>query len=429
MIVWIHGGGNTDGESNDYNGSKLARGGRFGGTNTVVVTLNYRLGLLGYLANPALDSEGHLFANYGLMDQQAALRWVQRNIAAFGGDPHRVALGGQSAGAANTDANVISPFSRGLFDRAISQSAVKQSFDSLSDALSRGAAFAKAAGCSGSNTAVAACLRKLSVKQILKLQGTTTTNGPFVAPGEDIVDGKLIPRQPQDAWMTGDFTHMPMMTGHTKDEANFDIGITEFNSSPRQPISAAQYVATVMKTYVPPTYPAGTAAKVLAEYPLSNYPSPQLALAAVETDAGAHGGGCIGLHEDSLVARDVSTYAYEFDDEQAPYYFPAMPGFTPGAPHTIDIQFLFPLYHGGNLGIPHPLDAQQTKLSNELVAAWTHFAATGNPNGAGNAPWPRFTGAADGSYLSENVPRLSTFSASQYSAEHHCGFWNPILGL
>src|SRR3954471_3365972 len=196
VLVWIHGGGNFDGESNDYDGSKLATGRRYGGSNTVVVTLNYRLGLLGYLAHAALDSEGHLFGNYGIMDIQAALRWVQRNIAAFGGNPNRVALGGQSAGASDTGANVISPLSIGLFQRAIFQSSPTSTFPPLSVALSRGERFAKAAGCPGNAAAPAGCLRALSVPQILELQGTANASGPYV--NGPMVDGTVIPIRPQE---------------------------------------------------------------------------------------------------------------------------------------------------------------------------------------------------------------------------------------
>ena len=120
VLVWIHGGGLFDGESNDYDATALVKGGPAG--PTVVVTINYRLGLLGYFAHPAINAEGHDFGNYGLMDQQAALRWVQRNIAAFGGDPGNVTVGGQSAGSTSTAALVISPASAGLFHRAIFES-------------------------------------------------------------------------------------------------------------------------------------------------------------------------------------------------------------------------------------------------------------------------------------------------------------------
>src|SRR4051812_18621472 len=430
VFVWIHGGGNVDGESNDYDGSKLATGGSYGGSNTVVVTLNYRLGLLGYLAHPALDSEGHPFANYGIMDIQAALRWVQRNIAAFGGDPTRVALGGQSAGASDTGANVLSPLSNGLFNRAIFESSWTSTYPPLSVGRTRGEAFAQAAGCTGNDAATAACLRALSVPEILALQGTANANGPYVT--GPMVDGTVIPLAPERAWTSGAFNHMSMMGGNVKDERTFAQSITEYFSGPPQtPITADQYTANVKAAYsgnagpggIPPAYPAGTADRVLAEYPLSNYGNnAQLADDAAFTDPGA----CRNRHVDNLLSPQVPVYGYQFDYQNAPYYFPAMPGFKPLAAHTIDIQFLFPLYHGGILGVSHPLNTQETTLSDQLVAAWTNFARTGNPNGSGNSTWPQYV-SNSGPILKENVPSLSTATNAQFAAEHHCGFWDSIL--
>jgi para-nitrobenzyl esterase len=119
----------------------------------------------------------------------------------------------------------------------------------------------------------------------------------------------------------------------------------------------------------------------------------------------------------------VPVYAYTFDYQHAPYYFPAIPGFIPLAAHTIDIQFLFPGYHGGIPGVPHSLNAQETRLSKELVAAWTNFALTGNPNRTGSSPWPRFTETPGApSVLSESIPSLSTQTTAQVSAKYHCAF-------
>src|ERR1700761_1201424 len=176
VLVWIHGGGNVDGESNDYDASKLASGGPLG-TPTVVFTLNYRLNLFGFLAHPALDAEGHLADNYGILDQQAVLRWVQRNIAAFGGDPSRVALGGQSAGAQDTGVNQISPLAAGLFNRAIYESAPLSGITVKSICLQRGQAFAQAAGCgTDASRSTASCLRGLSAAEVLQLAGTPNAN-------------------------------------------------------------------------------------------------------------------------------------------------------------------------------------------------------------------------------------------------------------
>ena len=152
------------------------------GSPTVVVTINYRLGLFGFLSESHLNAEGHPWGNYGILDQQAALRWVQANIAAFGGDPTKVALGGQSAGSPDTTANLISPAAAGLFHRAINQSAPIANFlarfeplSSAATALHQGNNFAAAANCSSS-----ACLRGLSAERILQLQGTPNANGPYV---------------------------------------------------------------------------------------------------------------------------------------------------------------------------------------------------------------------------------------------------------
>ena len=429
VLVWIHGGGNVDGSSSDYDGSKLASARRYGGKDTVVVTVNYRLGLLGFLAHPALDSEGHAFGNYGTMDIQAALRWVQRNIARFGGNPDNVTLGGQSAGASETGANVISPLSAGLFHRAIFQSNFTSTFAPLSVGLSRGNGFAQAAGCPGDGASSAACLRNLSVPEVLQLQGTANANGPYVT--GQMVDGTIVPITPEQAWSTGRFNHMPIMGGNTRDERTFTTGITEyFSGPPQQPLSAEDYTTNVTRAYsgnagpgnTPPAYPPGTVEKVLAEYPLSDYPSPFLADDAAFTDPGA----CRGLHVSNLLSKSDPVYSYQFDYRDAPYYFPEMPGFDPLAAHTIDIQFLFPLWHGGELGVSHALNDAETKLSNELVAAWTNFAAGGNPNGSADTPWPRYVNGR-GPYYSQNIPGSSTVTAEQFATQHHCDFWDSIL--
>jgi para-nitrobenzyl esterase len=186
VIVWIHGGGNVDGGSTDYDGSKLAREG-----HTVVVSLNYRLGLLGFMAHPAIDAEGHLFGNYGIMDQQFVLKWVQKNIANFGGNPNNVTLGGQSAGSVDTESNVISPLAKGLFQRAIFESVLLEP-TTLATAETHGTAFAVAAGCgAGTGASVAACLRALPASQIFTLSGTASTEAPYE--NQILRDGQVLP--------------------------------------------------------------------------------------------------------------------------------------------------------------------------------------------------------------------------------------------
>jgi para-nitrobenzyl esterase len=423
VLVWIHGGGLFDGESNDYDAGALVKGGPAG--PTVVVTINYRLGLLGYLGHPALDAEGHDFGNYGLMDQQEALRWVKRNIAAFGGDPDNVTVGGQSAGATSTAALVISPASKGLLHRAIFESGPLLTVAPLALAESRGANFATAAGCGADATAASAtCLRGLTVQKILSLQGTAAANGPYV--NGLLVDGKILPIPADTAWTSGQFNHMPIMNGSVADEGAFTASINELFFGP---LSADQYVTLIKATYDgpagpgagPPNYAAGTADAVLAKYPLSAYPNPTAAWIAVGTDTNVCRHPFLNRH----VSAFVPLYAYEFSDKTAPWYFPPL-SFAHGAAHTIDIPFLFPNWRGGPLGIPHTLNAQEQALSAQLVAAWTSFMHTGNPNLTGDRPWPRYTAASD-VYFSENVPKSSTITGAQFAAAHHCAFGDTVL--
>lgn len=433
VMFWSYGGGEVDGESNDYNGSKLALQG-----NTVVVTFNYRLNLFGFLAHPALDSEGHPFGNYGLLDNQFALRWVQRNIANFGGDPNNVTILGQSAGARNTSSELLSPLAKGLFNQAIFESGALPSLTPLPIAEAKGTALAVAAGCgSGATPAVAACLRSLPAAAVEALAGTQSAGSPYIA--GLIADGTIEPKEAITAYQNGNFNHVPVMDGDVENEGNFALAQTEYFESPRLPLSEAQFVSYVASVYSgnagpggsPPAYPRDTVTRVLAQYPRDAYPSAQLQWATLETDANY---SCPTRHVNRILARQVPLYVYEFRDQTAPSYFPRMPGFFPLAYHTSDIQYYWPLYHGGPAGIPHPLNTQQQHLSNQLVTAWTNFAWTGDPNRPVKIPephasdWPLYSSPGN-PILGEDLfpPGLSTETDALWSAEHHCDFWDTVL--
>ena len=177
VIVWIHGGGNLDGESSDYDGTKMATQG-----NVVVVTFNYRLNLMGFLSVASLDGEGHNFGNYGLMDQQMALNWVKANIAKFGGDPNNVTLGGQSAGAEDTGLNMLSPLAAGTFQRGICESFCPVSnLPTQATAEAIGKQFADAVGCGGkTGAAQAACLRNVPASEVEAMAGTASAASAYV---------------------------------------------------------------------------------------------------------------------------------------------------------------------------------------------------------------------------------------------------------
>lgn len=432
VIVWIHGGGNMNGASDDYDGTELARGGD-SGTEVVVVTFNYRVGLFGTFSHPAIDNEGHLWGNYGTLDQQAVLRWVQRNIAAFGGDPARVALAGQSAGSYNTGANLLSPLSKGLFNRAIFMSSPGFSyiFPPASEALAKGRGLADAIGCPGDDAATAACLRKLPVARLLQLSGTPSAPSDYlnIIP---FVDGTIIPITPEEAWKTGRFNRMPIIGGSTRDEYTFFTAIPQYFSGwPPRPMDEAAFDAAAQagafclwcKDFEMPEMAAGLYA------PAKFGDDPMEAYQRLNTDIAK----CREMHVVNHWARQVPVFVYDFTYPDAPFFFPKMPGLRPKASHTIDIQFYFRGFHGGPLGVnldqatglPRELNEAERELQRRLIGAWVNFAATGDPNGTGKPFWPRYTGS-DGRYLVQDLT-LATKPASRVHDEYSCKFWDREL--
>lgn len=437
VIVWFHGGGNFAGTASDYDGGRLATGGP-DGTPAVVVTVNYRLGLLGFLAHPALMKDGEAGVNFGTLDQQAALRWVRQNIAAFGGDPARVTIAGQSGGSVDVHANVVSPLAAGLINGAIFMSAPAAGFVPLNAAKSRGQAFAEAAGCPGTSVEAAACLRSLSVPRILQLQGTVKDNGPYLDPANQnvIVDGTVITSQPGAAYAAGKFNKVPVMGGATHDELTFVMGYQQYLSGP--PPGAARTYASLptQRAFSPDDYaeriksqfgPAAPA--VLAKYTVEKYGNAMMAYNRVLGDPLQCSSNLAPL---KVLARSTPTYGWVFSYQNAPFYLPKMEGFRPLSAHTIDIQFLFDGYHGGPLGVnvdqatgmPRGLNAEERRLSDELIGFWTNFAATGNPNGRGNAPWPAIRPDAP-ILIQQDVP-LGTMTEAQLRTTYQCDFWDSL---
>jgi para-nitrobenzyl esterase len=354
VLVWIHGGGLVQDGARDYDGSKLAADG------VVVVTINYRLGALGFLAHPALASHGAA-GNYGLMDQQAALRWVQRNIARFGGDPRNVTIAGQSAGGLSVLAQLVSPGARGLFQRAIVQSgtfALNQR--PLAVAEAAGQTFATAVGCPNQS---AACLRNVPVNDLVSKFGVEI-------PG--VVDGSVLTQPIGTALARGQFARVPVINGITHDEellfvAGLGITVSQGTNIPlAAPLdgSEANYEADIAQAL---GVPAARAAAVANEYPLSAYPNAVVAFSLLVSDASF---ACPALQVDrQTAARGVPTYAYQFNDDNAPL------GKSLGlATHGAELPYLFDLPN-----MPVTLTPDQQALAASMRTDWASFAGTGNP--------------------------------------------------
>jgi para-nitrobenzyl esterase len=401
VLVWIHGEGLTQDGARNYDGSKLAADG------TVVVTINYRLGALGFLAHPALASRpGGAAGNYGLMDQQAALRWVQRNIAQFGGDPHNVTIAGQSAGGLSVLAQLVSPGARGLFQRAIVQSgafALTQQPQAAAEAA--GEKLATTVGCTDQT---AQCLRSAPVSDLVNNFGVEI-------PG--VVDGSVLTESIGTAIAHGQFARVPILNGITHDEEMIFVDALGLAVSggtdvpvPERPVSSANYETNIASLL---GVPDARAAAIAAEYPPGAYPSPDLAFSTLVADANF---ACPALQLDRWTSSRVPTYAYQFNDDHAPVNV-APPGALPRvATHGTELPYLF---DQPNAPFPATLTAAQQALAASMRAAWANFAASGNPSSRA-LPWPSFS---DGAQVLSLVPPQPQVEAD-FAAAHHCSFWS-----
>jgi para-nitrobenzyl esterase len=399
VLVWIHGGGFTQDGALNYDGAKLAAAG------IVVVTINYRLGALGFLAHPALASRpGGSAGNYGLMDQQAALRWVKHNIARFGGNPHDVTIAGQSAGGVSVLAQLVSHRARGLFQRAIVESgafALNQA--PLADAEAFGRTFADQVNCQDQT---AGCLRHVPV-------GTLVGKFPDAAiPG--VVDGKVLTQSIGAALSAGRFARVPILNGVNHNEelifvAGLHVAVSGGMFVPAPEPTAANYVSVIASVI---GVSAARASAIAAKYPLSAYPAPVLALSTLVSDANF---ACPALQVDRWTSRRVPTFAYQFNDDTAPQIF-AGPKFPAIATHSSEIQYLF---DQPNAPFATTLNARQKALAATMRRAWAHFAAIGNPSAAA-VPWPSFNRTANVLSFVQPQPRLER----NFAAVHNCAFWD-----
>lgn len=399
VFVWIHGGALQVGQGADYDPSKLVTQGK-----AVVVTLNYRLGVFGFLSVSGLDSEGHESVNYGLMDQQAALRWVQKNISAFGGDPSNVTIAGESSGGNSVMAHIVAPGSAGLFQHVLSMSgaAIMSRYPAfgaphpLKVAQETGAEFARALGC---NPEDSGCLRAVPTQRILKMQTPYLQN-------QLIIDGSVIPIHPADAYKNGNINPVTLINGTTRDEGHFFVALPEL-------MNGKSLQAKTYPEWIGHQYGDTLKSRVLAEYPLSDYENPSEAFAATVTDSLF---SCPARALNQALSDKITVYAYEFSDRTAPSYvgpttFPLL------AAHTFELAYLFPGFHGGS-SAHITLNPLQEKLSDEMVS---YFVAMEKMSSREQA-WSRYSPQRD-NFMTFALP-AATMVSGRFSDDHHCAFWD-----
>ncbi|GAA1542069.1 carboxylesterase/lipase family protein [Kribbella lupini] len=377
VVVWIHGGSFTHGANSVYGTKRLAAQGEL-----VVVQVQYRLGALGFLAG-----------NYGLEDQQEALRWVQRNAKAFGGDPRNVTIMGESAGAYSVCDHLASPTAEGLFHRAIVQSGpCAQEYSTTNYAAPRPRPVAEKyrrdlttkLGCSTTE-----CLRAVPIEKLL----AATADYEF----GPVLDGPLLPLHPAQALLTGRVNRVPVLHGINHDEEHGRYGAQE--AATGVPITQAEYEKAVRAQF------GAKASTVLAEY--ADVAPAGLALSTVMTDSQW---AAPAYRTNQLLSLRMPTYTFEFAGD-APWYLGLdRPGWPVGSHHMTDLTYLL------DLSIFEPADP---KLSAEVIDRWSAFARTGRPDVSGTSYWPRATP------FDRKVQSLDPAGVTRtdFFSGHRLGFW------
>ncbi|MGC4938481.1 carboxylesterase/lipase family protein [Kribbella sp. DT2] len=404
VMVWWHGGGFTSGSGAAYDAQRLADRG-----HVMVVTVNYRLGVFGYLSLPGLAGSG----DFGLADQILATTWAKQNAEAFGGDPDNLTVFGESAGGMSACALITSPAAKDLVDKvAISSGSCKLRWPNgglapglpahapvtpLAAAEQLGQSQAKTLNCTGASAV--SCLRGKPVADLLKIFGSFSNVLAYGTP--------LLPKDPAAALDDGDVLDgvRVLSGGNQNEQAAIIAGVQAVKPF----YTATNYPALLKEAF------GANAAKVSAEYPLTRYPNAASAFARLITDAAW---ACPTLRGNAaLASHDVPVFGYEFADPDSPNVN-AVPTkeVKQGAAHATDVPYLFDLVGKNLLRTP----AQQT-LGNQMIDYWTSFARTGTPT-ANDAPaWPQLSG--------EDGPTLQLAPAIQpvdFAAEHHCGLWATI---
>jgi len=379
VMVWFHGGAFIFGEGMQTDGGTagdiLARE-----HGVIVVSMNYRLGPFGFLAHPALSAEqAGVSGNYGLMDQRMALEWVRDNISSFGGDPNAVTIFGESAGGFSVCAHLLSPQSRGLFHRAISQSGVcGRSLSPQTEAEADGVALAESLGCADSADPLT-CLRAKTPEEIAEadssagggIESLLTSRSWWIHH-----DGVTVPHDFGDAVASGDFADVPSVFGWTKDEGTLFVLLAEQTGITADEARYDSTLLTIaMNEGVDPDL-------VRAQYPLSAYTDPGAAVAAILGDANLI---CPSRRATrSIAAAGVEIRAYRFDYPDAGFQLPSSREL--GAFHSGEIQFIFG--HPSMIG-QRSFRGDDEPLNEAMSAYWANFAK-GSDAPAGQPSWPDF---------------------------------------
>lgn len=398
VMVWIHGGAFNFGSASqpEYNGKNLAKKG------VVIVTINYRLGPLGFLVHPLLSKESAhgTSGNYGLLDQIAALKWVQKNIAAFGGNPDRVTIFGQSAGSRSVTLQMISPLSTGLFHRAIAESGgpiigseyLNPVFNgNMANVSKMGQKLTSKLGCDKAEDVLAA-MRAKSAQEIVTAADCKTSvfdEALFFAP---VFDGWVLPKDPLAAYSGGQQHDVPIIVGSTFNEGSFyladekDLSVEKYKSFLK--VRFADNSGKAFEMF--PAHKAKDVARAIDHF--------------VTVAANAHPARFVAQ---SMERKKSKAYLYQFT--RLPNTAMAR---KLGVHHGVELAYVF-----GNMNKSDGYNDTDIRLSHKMMDYWVSFAKTGNPNGKGLADWPAYKSKSD-----LNLEFSDTIRTNKHLFKKECDF-------
>jgi para-nitrobenzyl esterase len=402
VIFWMHGGGNTQGSGVIYGGQRIASL-----THSIFVSINYRLGAFGWLTLPQFSTPQYGPGNFGLLDQIAALKWVNQNIGAFGGDAGNITIDGQSAGSSAVCNMLASPFAKGLFERGILESGpCSSTTPNVAAAEAKSTQYLAAAGCTDPSAAVA-CLRGT---QPYALATTAWTANLVAAEQKVVISGAtagtpVLPVAPGVAISSGNWNKVPLIIGSVRNENKLLSAFGHFD------MTADEYADLIRTQY------GDNADAVLAHYPAADYPKPFYALAAVGTDAG---NACRSYWLAQRTAPQVPTYEEQFDDPTSPTLFGFQPpGIDMSSAHSAELAYLWNFTLGDR-----PLTTRQLRLGKQMDRYWAAFATSGNPQVAGQTAWPPVT--ASSHPVLDLRPSGNEVLTTQFPVQHQCAFWATV---
>ena len=397
VLVFVHGGSLTAGATNSYDMAPLVRE-----NGVIAVSMGYRLGVLGFLGHPELTKEGGgASGNYGLMDQQLALKWVQDNIAAFGGDPTRVTIQGESAGGWSICGHLLSPGSTGLFQQAIMESGACDP-NSLRAIETRGGVIAENVGCDKASD-VLACLRATDPNKLVKSGFDTDFLARFA------YGTPTLPLPADMALAQGKVNHVPTLLGFNHDEARiFTVAAIGWSK-----LKYYQWAYDMLMRH--------------ADIALEHYPWPENAtettaaelMGAVATDSGGMAliGGCSQIRLTQTLSLQQPVYSFRFDMRDGPGLVSA-PNFGTGATHGAELPYLFPSLGG----VAPKFNDEQKALATQMKKQWGAFVRTGSPNGDYLPTWPSFN--LTGETMALTTPQSHTISLRDLREQSKCDLWD-----